>query len=82
MPIYALKNLFLGHNTAIRYFLVELYVNLAIYRSILAKIGLFLENRQYLGFFLTHFMCARAPRAQDISANIDPTDLKFLEVIL
>ena len=45
MPIYALKALFLGHNTAIKVFLVELYVNLAIYRSILAKIGLFLENR-------------------------------------
>ena len=51
MPIYALKNLFLGHNTAIKVFFAELYVNLAIYCSILAKIVLFWKIANISAFF-------------------------------
>ena len=53
-----------------------------IYVTILTKISLFLVNGHYLGIY----NCARAraralARAQDISANIDPIDLKFSGMI-
>ena len=73
MPIYALKTLFLG-------------------RIICKFSGLsfdFGENWPFFGkspisrlFLNSLYVCARARRAQDISANIDPIDLKFSEVIL
>ena len=80
VPIYALKNLFLGHNTAIK----------VLFGRIICKFSDlsfdFGENWPFFGkspisrlFLNSFYACARA---QDISANIDPIDLKFSEVIL
>ena len=46
-----------------------------IYGAILTKIGLFLENGHYL--VILFGTRATRTRAQDISGNIDPIDLKF-----
>ena len=52
----------------------------AIYSPISQKIGLFLVNGHYLGIY--NSAAARAlARAQDISADIDPIDLKFSGMI-
>ena len=80
MSIYALKNLFPSHNTAIE---VNFCKKICKFRGLLLDFG---ENRAFfwkIANISTFYLAfVRASRVHDISANIDPISLKFLGMIL
>ena len=71
------------HSIANAYIYFNIFIDIwTIYGAILKKIGLFLENRHYHGIsYWRKCVRVRATR-RFISANIDPIDLKFGEMIL
>ena len=76
MAIYALKTLFIGHNTAIKVFFGRIICKFGdLSLDVWRKLAFFGKSPISRLFFSSFYV-------QDISANIDPIDLKFLEVNL